>query len=409
MIKIMSFQNGLPRGFGLTSAAVGALMVAALSFPLPVRADGLPNPLANFMGGGTDNGPIDYRPRPALVVPPTNDLPPPQTSSTVPSANWPKAPDTTILNAAKADSRRPAPSEDSQLPDDVANQKVVLQDENECNKVLGMPMCFSGWGQEGGRPKPVVLTTPQRRYLIEPPATYLAAVPIQPGDAKYAPPPPSCSTPGWFGCPEQPQTYWKVMGMQPPGPNGAAGGGAWRERRCRRRRASRPNLRATAATAAEEVPARPWLVRLSGAAAGAMSHAGPGSTRRGGRPAQSASDDRRARSPRPSLRPAAGSAPAALHAQRLVRLSGAIEARRRAALAPKALPCPEIGLRRGLWPITTCRRDRGREAWPSLPQAIQALRPKERAARHRPALAAGLGCAARGRAGHPAGAAWRAV
>ena len=62
MIKIMSFQNGLPLGFGLTSAAVGALLVAALPFALPARADGLPNPLANFMGGG-DNGPIDYRPR----------------------------------------------------------------------------------------------------------------------------------------------------------------------------------------------------------------------------------------------------------------------------------------------------------------------------------------------------------
>ncbi|MGA3302442.1 MAG: hypothetical protein ABSC72_04050 [Methylovirgula sp.] len=226
MIKIMNFQDGSPRGFGLTSAAIGALMVAALSCPLPVHADGLPNPLANFMGGGTDNGPIDYRPRPALVVPPTNDLPPPQTSSTVPSANWPKAPDTKILNAAKADSRRPAPSEDSQLSGDAANQKVVFQDENECNKVLGMPMCLSGWGQDGGRPKPVVLTTQQRRYLIDPPATYLAAVPMQPGDARYAPPPPSCSTPGWFGCPEQPDTYWKVLGMQPPRPNGAAGGGA---------------------------------------------------------------------------------------------------------------------------------------------------------------------------------------
>jgi hypothetical protein len=218
MIKIMNSQNSLLHGFGLTSAAAGALIVAVLSCPLPAAADGLPNPLANFMGPGTDNGPIDYRPRPALVVPPTNDLPPPQTSSTVPSANWPKARDTTILNAAKADSRRPAPSEDSQLTGDAANQKVVLQDENECNKVLGMPMCLSGWGQDGGRPKAVALTAPQRRYLIDPPATYMAAVPMQPGDGRNAPPPPSCNTPGWFGCPAQPDVYAGVQGQ--PGADG---------------------------------------------------------------------------------------------------------------------------------------------------------------------------------------------
>lgn len=226
MIKIMSFQNGLPRGFGLTSAAVGALMALMLSCAQPVRADGLPNPLANFLGGGNDNGPIDYTPRPALVVPPTNDLPPPQSSSNVPGANWPKAPDTKVLNAAKADSRRPAPSEDSQLSGDTANQKVVVRDENDCNKILGMPMCMEGWGQEGGRPKPVVLTATQRRYLIEPPTSYLAPVPMQQADANFVPPTPSCATPGWFGCPEQPGAYWNVMGMKPPGQNGGAGGSA---------------------------------------------------------------------------------------------------------------------------------------------------------------------------------------
>jgi hypothetical protein len=212
MIKIMSFQKDLPRGLGLTSAAVGALMAAALGCGLPAHADGLPNPLANFMGSN-DNGPIDYRPRPSLVVPPTNDLPPPQPSSAAPGANWPKATDTTLLNAAKADSRRPAPSSDSQLAAPAAPQRVYLQDE-DCNKVLGMPMCFNMPGSD--TTKTVTLTAPQRRYLIEPPTTYLAAVPMQPGDAHYLPPRPSCSTPGWFGCPEEPGTYWKVMGQQPP-------------------------------------------------------------------------------------------------------------------------------------------------------------------------------------------------
>lgn len=228
MIKIMTFQKALPRGFGLMSAVVGALMMAALSCPPPAHADGLPNPLANFMQPGGDDGPIDYTPRPALVVPPTNDLPPPQPSSTVRGANWPKAPDTTRLNAAKADSRRPAPSEDSQVSG-AAPQTIYVQDE-ECNKILGM--CFNTPGATD--PKKVVLGVPQRRYLIDPPASYMAAVPMQPGDARYVAPQPSCSTPGWFGCPEQPDTYWKVLGMQPPpgpngggaGPNGAAGGGA---------------------------------------------------------------------------------------------------------------------------------------------------------------------------------------
>ena len=78
-------------------------------------------------------------------------------------------------------------------------------------------------------------------------------------------------------------------------------------------------------------------------------------------------------------------------------------------LSPKGAPIPLFGLRRDLWPITTCHRDHGREAWPFLPRkAILSPLPRERAARHLPALAAGLCCGTRRRAGHLAGA-WPAV
>ena len=84
-------------------AAVGALMVAALPFALPARADGLPDPLANFMGSerqqrpdrlSSTSGPCRSAvERPAAAPDPSN----------IPSANWPKSRDATVLRAAKAD------------------------------------------------------------------------------------------------------------------------------------------------------------------------------------------------------------------------------------------------------------------------------------------------------------------
>jgi hypothetical protein len=239
----MEFDRGQLRRIGLASTAAGALLCATL----PVHAGDAWNPLSMIGGANKpaddSNGVIDYRPRPALVVPPSSDLPPPQASDPR-SADWPKAPDATALKAAKADSRRPAPSMDSQVNGSGGpSQPVFLADKGpNCNSLAGMPMCFTTpWGQDVALPGAVksdqlhgvvLNATPTRQYLTDPPANYLGAVPLPAheehpasgGTAAAAPgatagqePPKNCNTPGWFGCPEtyntQPgaaQTGWDV-------------------------------------------------------------------------------------------------------------------------------------------------------------------------------------------------------
>lgn len=211
----MTFTRDLPHVLGLTSAAVGALLIGASISS--ARADGLPNPLAGFMQPD-NNSAIDYRPRPMLVVPPTNDLPPPQSSSSsVRGANWPKDSDQDAMRAAKADSRQPAPSTERQVQGDT-NQKIFVRDDGpNCEPFLGMQiMCFTApWGgdvqlpgaTQNKDPKGVIVTSQPRKYLTDPPAQYLAAVQpgsgADPADAAMPPPKP-CAMPGWFGCPDQP-------------------------------------------------------------------------------------------------------------------------------------------------------------------------------------------------------------
>ncbi len=83
----------------------------ALALPQSARADDWWNSVLGFIGWGphksVDQG-IDYTARPALVVPPKMDLPPPQTAMPKPG-DWPNDPDAAARHAAEADSRRPAP------------------------------------------------------------------------------------------------------------------------------------------------------------------------------------------------------------------------------------------------------------------------------------------------------------
>ena len=101
------------------AAALGGVALAALLAASPARADGdMWNSMLGWVGLGhkqqqsPDNGTIDYTPRPALVVPPKIDLPPPQASLGTP-ADWPHDPDATARIRAEADLRRPAPSSES--------------------------------------------------------------------------------------------------------------------------------------------------------------------------------------------------------------------------------------------------------------------------------------------------------
>ena len=137
---------------------MGGVALAALLAASPARADGdMWNSMLGWVGLGhkqqqsPDNGTIDYTPRPALVVPPKMDLPPPQASLGTP-ADWPHDPDATARIRAEADLRRPAPSSDSssdQTPGDfVADADKTKPspswDRSSWQYEAGKPICFYG-------------------------------------------------------------------------------------------------------------------------------------------------------------------------------------------------------------------------------------------------------------------------
>jgi hypothetical protein len=108
--KIMVSKTRLIRG--LTLAASAAWLGLVMPGPGPAKADDWWNSMLGMVGMGPKQQPaddsIDYSARPALVVPPKMDLPPPQTAVARP-ADWPKDPDVAARHRAEADSRRPAP------------------------------------------------------------------------------------------------------------------------------------------------------------------------------------------------------------------------------------------------------------------------------------------------------------
>lgn len=186
----MNFERGLLRRMGLASTAVGAFLYAVMPMAGPAQAgdDNMFSSVTNFFaapfGGGkpadnVNNGSIDYRPRPTLVVPPSYNLPPPQPHSTR-AADWPKDPDATALNKARADSRRPAP-----LSDPAAGGRqdirVIKTDaplpKDKCT-TFGMPLCLP-WGKHADNNGKLVLQSSMpRKYLTDPPVDYTEAVEI---------------------------------------------------------------------------------------------------------------------------------------------------------------------------------------------------------------------------------------
>lgn len=207
----MDFEKGLLRRTGLAATTAGALLLAALPGAEPALAgDGnMFSSITNFFkepfGGKSEadhntNGAIDYRPRPALVVPPTYNLPPPQ-KHVQRSADWPKDPDAAALRRARADSRQPAPRSDdltaaadpaaanSAPADQPEDKRIAIGGGNpgQCTSWAGIPICLSTpWKlfHPGGDNSEVYLTgTPTRKYLVDPPVNYLEpAVPGQSAD-----------------------------------------------------------------------------------------------------------------------------------------------------------------------------------------------------------------------------------
>lgn len=201
----MSFEVRKPRK---VIAATGGVALAALLLASPARADGdMWNSMLGWVGLGhktqsPDDGTIDYTARPALVVPPKMDLPPPQTATATPQ-NWPHDPDKAARARADADSRRPAPSSDSSSDDtngafladaDKTKPKSGSDEAEACTSEPGHPICFygpsslinfaKGWNFGGGgifdgfsskaedTSKLRVGVEPPREYLTQPPPGY---------------------------------------------------------------------------------------------------------------------------------------------------------------------------------------------------------------------------------------------
>jgi hypothetical protein len=239
--KGMKLDRGSLRQIGLASTALSAILYVAS----PAFADGVNflSPVTNFVTSpfgnnkdkaNDDPNDIDYRPRPTLVVPPTNDLPPPHAVSTR-AADWPKSPDADAARRARADSRRPAPSNDSLLdgkpptPADTGVTQTASGQKQRCSVQFGVPICMGGgladassgfnflggggggglFGSGGGDGKDVHLSAnPGRKYLSDPPVSYLAPAPISEEQqekaneavAKSEEKPMWCVVPGMLGC-----------------------------------------------------------------------------------------------------------------------------------------------------------------------------------------------------------------
>jgi hypothetical protein len=183
-------------------AATSGVALAALLVASPAHADGdMWNSMLGWVGLGhkanPDEGTIDYTPRPALVVPPKMDLPPPQTAIATPQ-NWPRDPDAPARARADADSRRPAPSSDSSsdattgdfvADADKPKPKSDSDESETCTDQAGKPICFygpsglmnfaKGWNMGGmftQHPEDTrtlrVGIEPPREYLTQPPPGY---------------------------------------------------------------------------------------------------------------------------------------------------------------------------------------------------------------------------------------------
>ena len=222
---------------GLALAAIAAWL--ALALPGPASAD---DNWWNSMLGLVGMGPhkpaddaIDYSARPALVVPPKMDLPPPQTAVARPT-DWPNDPDAAARRRAEADSRRPAPpapagpadasSDDSDQPDQPAAAPAPGPAESEvsgdkqasvpwsgaqassvapqqgiggkrvfapfgghtgatsigapqqdCNEIAGMPVCLGSWDWFGLAKSDDTKAARTLRVGVEPPREYLTQPP----------------------------------------------------------------------------------------------------------------------------------------------------------------------------------------------------------------------------------------
>jgi hypothetical protein len=202
----------------LCRAAGGAFALALLAttvLPAVAQDDDLTfeqRMIRKLMGGGEGAG-IDYRERSPLVIPPSRDLPPPESTANVEhTPSWPKDPDKAAgrasggpmsadyneressRNLSRRELRRGtiASKTGPQAPvvtlGDAQSGRALLPSEYNSGET---PSLF-GMFKLGRSSKPAVFKgEPPRTSLIEPPTGYRTPAPTQP----YAPPK---DTGSWF-------------------------------------------------------------------------------------------------------------------------------------------------------------------------------------------------------------------
>jgi hypothetical protein len=181
------------------SGALGLIVLAGLAGGVAQAQDspdsGLWGSMLKTLGIGGENN-IEYRERPPLVVPPTRDLPPPQTTARARDPNWPvdpKSGDPQKKGAQVRDLDR------LPVPQRAPTPSVAITPSGDTTAALPPSQPASSGGFFGNlfsssdRPAgPVLATTPTRKALTQPPLDYESPAPSQPAGVA---PPPAAGTP----------------------------------------------------------------------------------------------------------------------------------------------------------------------------------------------------------------------
>jgi hypothetical protein len=194
----------------------GALSLIALASVAPgiARAEdsdpGLFGSMLKSLGIGGENQ-IEYRERPPLVVPPTHELPPPQTSATVRDPNWPvdaggnrqavqkKGNQVRDLDKIAVPQRPVEPSVAASGAPPVGNS--MGGPDTTATIPPSQPAASGGFfgnlfssGGSNEKPATPIASAPARKSLTEPPPNYVSPSPNQPYGAPTPPVPKADAT-----------------------------------------------------------------------------------------------------------------------------------------------------------------------------------------------------------------------
>jgi len=192
-------QLALGGALGLIALAAGAPGVALAQ---DSNDSGLFGSMLKTLGIGGENQ-IEYRERPPLVVPPTRDLPPPQTSAAARDPNWPVDPKsaqpqkkgTQVRDLDKITvPQRPAEPAYAGLPNPSAGGP-----DTTATIPSSQPAPSSGFFgnlfSSSDRPAGPIAPAPARKSLTQPPPDYESRSPSQPYGSAAPPAPARSMTP----------------------------------------------------------------------------------------------------------------------------------------------------------------------------------------------------------------------